>query len=92
MEPDAQVVKHVSGAYARVLSSGQRAYAMYFDGNGPVSVTLNLPYGGVNGEWVDTRSGAVVGSFHFRKGDEDLVVESPEFQDGIALRITRPGK
>ncbi len=92
MAPDASVVKHATGAYARVLADGQREYAMYFDGNGPISVTLALPGGGVNGQWVDPKTGAVVSEFHFRKREGDLVVQSPEFRDGIALRLTRPMK
>ncbi len=92
MRPDAGVVKHVTGAYAHALADGQRLYAMYFDGSGPISVTLALGFGGVNGQWINTKTGAVVSEFHFRKQEGDSVLQSPEFREGIALVITRPMK
>jgi hypothetical protein len=53
MAPDSLTVKHAAGGYARVLSNPGREYAMYFDGNGPLNVTLQLPAGQYVGEWVE---------------------------------------
>lgn len=88
LAPDSHTVKH-AGACPRVLSSPGRDYGMYFDGTGPIGVTLELPAGQYAGEWIDVETGKAVRTENFRHGGGERVVQSPEFRDGIALRLHR---
>lgn len=87
MKPDASVVAHAEGVYARVLASPGREYAVYFDGDGPTAVSLNLPPGTYSAAWVDTKTGAVLRNESFRQFSGEKALRSPAFRDGIALRI-----
>jgi hypothetical protein len=89
LTPDRSTVKHAAGAYARVLSAPGGTYAMYFDGSGPIAVTLALPAGAYSGDWIDTRTGSVERAEKFRHRGGSLTLQTPEFQDGIALRLNR---
>jgi hypothetical protein len=86
--PDSQVVKHAGGAYPRALSN-HKVYAIYLDGNGPAEVTLNLPPGEYSGEWLDTKTGnrETIPNFSHTSGEK--TIQSPDFQNGIALRLER---
>ena len=92
LAPDTRTVKHSVGAYARVLSAPGREYGMYFDGSGPIAVTLELPAGEYSGEWVDTKTGNVERLESFRHAGGQRVVQTPEFRNGIALRLERTAK
>jgi hypothetical protein len=92
LAPDTTAVKHAFGAYAYVLSAPGRQYAMYFDGSGPMAVTLDLPAGAYAGEWVDTQTGRVERAERFHHRGGSLTLQTPAFQDGIALRLNRTGK
>jgi hypothetical protein len=89
LAPDTRTVKHAVGAYARVLSAPGREYGMYFDGSGPIAVTLELPAGEYSGEWVNTKTGEVERLGSFRHAGGQRVLQTPEFRNGIALRIAR---
>jgi hypothetical protein len=88
LHPEARAVRHSTGTVARVLSNAGREYAMYFDGDGPTEVTLDLPEGRYSGEWVNVRTGRVERAEEIR-GGLGVVVESPKFVNGIALRVKR---
>lgn len=92
MQPDTNTVKHVGGAYARVLSSASGVYAFYLDGRGPVDLTLGLPAGAYSGEWTNPESGEIKGITSFQHAGGELVVHSPEFERGMALRLNRATK
>jgi len=85
--PDSHTVKHVTGAYARVLSVPARVYAIYFDGNGPLEATLDLPADEYRGEWVNTATGSVEKTDDIRGNGAEITLISPHFQNGIALRL-----
>ncbi|HXM45933.1 MAG TPA: hypothetical protein VN924_32160 [Bryobacteraceae bacterium] len=89
MAPDTRTVKHAAGVYARVLSSAGHEYGMYLDGAGATDLALALPAGTYSGKWIDVESGAVARPEHFSHAGGDKVVHTPEFRDGIALRLTR---
>ena len=101
LHPDAQTVKHASGTIARVLSNPGQEYAMYFDGDGPTKVTLDLPAGHYSGAWLNVRTGTIERSEDFHSTGEIVVLESPAFANGtvvlpspafvngIALRLKR---
>jgi len=89
LHPDAQAVKHASGTIARVLSNPGHEYGMYFDGDGPAKVTLRLPVGHYSGAWVNVRTGSIEGPEDFQAADKETVLQSPEFKNGIALRLKK---
>jgi hypothetical protein len=92
LRPDGQTVKHATGTIPRVLSNPGHEYAMYFDGDGPTKVTLNLPAGDYSGAWVNIKSGGVERVFDVKVSQGAEVLESPDFKNGIALRLTRASK
>jgi len=85
--PDFHAVKHATGAYARVLSAPGRVYAIYFDGNGPVDATLDLPAGEYRAEWINTVTGDVEKTEGIHGNGAGIALISPEFKNGIALRL-----
>ncbi len=91
LHPDTHAVKHAGGAYARVLSKPGSEYAMYFDGNGPIDVTLELPPGEYSGAWVNTKTGSEQPE-HFRHAGADRALRTPDFRNGFALRLKRAGR
>jgi len=76
MKPDQRTVKHAGETYARVLSDPGREYAIYFDGNGPAQVMLELPAGEYSGEWINTKTGDTEGleRFRHRGGEKNIAV------------------
>ena len=89
LTPDRHTVKRAAGTYARVLSNPGRQYAIYFDGNGPAEVVLDLPAGEYSGEWINTKTGETEGLERFRHRDGEKTLQMPAFQNGIALRVER---
>jgi hypothetical protein len=89
MSPDARTVKHVDGAYARVLSKPGSDYAGYIDGNGPTRLTIALPAGTYSGAWLNTATGQSqqIAAFIHKGGDKNLA--TPPFDNGIALHLKR---
>jgi hypothetical protein len=87
--PDTRTVKQAAGVFARVLSSPGQEYGMYFDGSGPTGVTLELPAGEYSGEWLNIETGEIARPESFHHGGGEKVVRTPEFRDGIALRLKR---
>jgi len=89
MAPDTHTVKHVAGAYARVLSSPRGVYAVYIDGDGPTGLAIELPAGTYSGEWMNPATGQLQSLESFSHPGGNKVVRAPNFQNGIALRLTR---
>jgi hypothetical protein len=85
---DTRIVAHAGGTYPRALSNG-RVYAIYLDGNGPVQLALNLPAGHYSGAWLNIVSGTHQDIPAFDQASGTKVLQSPSFEDGIALRLER---
>ncbi len=89
LHPDVQTVKHAGGTIARVLSNPGQEYGMYFDGDGPAKVTLDLPVGHYSGAWVNVRTGSIERPEDFPVTGQEIILKSPEFRNGIALRLKK---
>jgi hypothetical protein len=89
LRPDAHTVKRASGVTARVLSNPGQEYGIYLDGSGPSAVTLDLSAGEYSGAWVNVKTGSVEKPEQFRHVGGEKVLQAPDFQDGIALRLKR---
>jgi hypothetical protein len=87
--PHPGVVKHASGAFARVLAAPGGQYAMYFDGDGPSTVVLDLPAADYEGAWIDIETGRATPQERFHHTGGEKVVTTPAFRNGIALRLNR---
>jgi hypothetical protein len=92
MKPDSNLVQRAGETYPHAMSSAAGRYAIYFDGNGPVEAVLALPAGTYSGEWINTMTGEVAGMERKVHRGGDFVLRSPEFKNGIALKLTRVAK
>ncbi len=89
MAPDAVVVNHAEGVFARAMSSPRGVYAVYLDGNGPSHLMLRLPSGNYNGEWLNTVTGEATAVMNLKCAGVHCSLDSPAFENGIALRLMR---
>lgn len=89
LHPDFETVRHATGTIARVLSDPGREYGIYLDGDGPAEVTLHLPAGRYSVSWVNVETGATEKPGPIRSTGSDVVLKSPPFANGIALRLKR---
>lgn len=88
MSPDMQTVKHAGGVVTHVLSNAQGESAVYIDGKGVTEMNMRLPPGEYTLTWVDTETGAS-STQRFRHPGGDKVIQTPEFRNGLALRMVR---
>ncbi len=90
MRPDnAVIVTGVpQGTTARALVQPGQAYAIYINGNGVRELSIRLPAGSYNVQWVNTKTGNVekLESFEHDGGSRNLT--APGYSDDIALRVT----
>jgi hypothetical protein len=89
LRPDTRTLKHAAGATARVLSNAGKEYAIYLDGDGPTDLTLELPPADYSSEWVNIVTGKIEQWEKFAHKGGDKVLQSPAFQNGIALRLKK---
>jgi hypothetical protein len=61
---------------------------MYLDGDGPSEIAMELPAGTYMGEWLDPRTGSATPVTVFRHAGGARSLKTPEFRNGIALRLT----
>jgi hypothetical protein len=108
MRPEQSVIKSVSeGLSARVLAEPGLAYAVYLHVPIPerakkieehlrerveADLVLDLPAGQYRAQWVDTKTGAVLGKDSFKHSGGEKSLRSPVFADDVALRIVAPAK
>jgi hypothetical protein len=89
MAPDTHTVLHAAGVDVHMLSSNDGVYAAYLDGDGPSSLTLDLPPGTYRGEWLNTKTGAIMPIPAFICGKGNRLLDTPAFTNGLALRLQR---
>ncbi len=76
-------------ATARCLADPGKAYAIYIKGGTGATLTLKLPAGEYNAEWIDPHTGAVTRTLPSGAVRGTWEVASPEYREDIALRIRR---
>ena len=89
MTSDVQVVTHAEGVTVHALSSTHGIYAMYLDGKGPSRLVLRVPKGAYQVEWLETVSGKTGNVTKLQSDGTESTLETPVFENGIALRLTR---
>jgi hypothetical protein len=91
LRPDTTTVKR-AGVVTHVLSNPGLEYAIYLDGNDPTDLALTLPGGDYRAEWFNTKTGAVDKSENLHQVAGEIILKSPPFENGIALRVARTEK
>ena len=89
MKPDNSIIqatepKNVS---ARALIDPGRAYAIYIHGGKQVKLSLALPQGAYDTQWMNTKTGKVVRKERFQHAGGNRTLQSPPYADDVALRI-----
>lgn len=93
MGPDNSVIKGgiPNKATARALIEKGRAYAIYVNGGSQANLVLDLPKGRYKAEWINTRTGTIDGKLTLEHTGGDRMLNSPGYEDDIALRVLRTG-
>ncbi len=89
VSPHPHIIRHATAGSAKVLSSPGGHYLMYFDGEGPFTVTLALPVAGYAGEWIEIQTGKTTPLVPFHHTGGEKVLTTPGFAVGVALRLNR---
>ncbi len=77
-----------AGGAATAIGVPGSVYALYLRGGTQTNLIINLPAGTWRGQWIDTRSGLVIGTvpeFTHSSGQRTLV--SPAYIEDVALRL-----
>ncbi len=91
LRPDHDVVTAAPGAHVHCLSARGHQYAIYLQGRSPVLLTLALPPGSYQAEWLNVLNGRILKTESALSKAGSITLQSPAFDDAIALRIVRAG-
>lgn len=100
MKPDNGVVSGVTviepldgnvakAAIVEALAERGKAYAIYICGGARVDLTIKIPAGEYQAQWINTRTGKVVKERSFSQVAASRTLRSPVYFEDIALRIVR---
>lgn len=100
MRPDNGVIKGdtiteplegnaAKAATVEVLAEHGKAYAIYICGGSRADLTIKIPAGEYQAQWIDTRTGKVVKVRSFSQAAASRTLRSPVYHEDIALRIVR---
>lgn len=91
LQPDPVFVCRAPGVVARVLSAPGESYALYLQGRAPTNLRVNLPVGAWTVEWISVEDGAGLKQeiVAVASAAVSTVLDSPDFEDAVALRIRR---
>jgi hypothetical protein len=89
LRPDDDLVKSSPGVVTRVLSHPGRAYAMYMEGRFPTELTLALPAGRWQIEWLNPTDGSITKREELTCPISVCRLASPIVQESAVLRIVR---
>jgi hypothetical protein len=89
MVPDSRLVARAEGVTPHALSSKTGVFAAYLDGKGPSRVTLHLPAGSYQGEWLNPLTGDTKIVTKLECPGTECTLEAPTFENGVALRLMR---
>jgi hypothetical protein len=78
-----------AGGAVHVLARPGKAYGVYVRGGGLATLELALPRGKYRVEWINTHTGAVEKPESIDHQGDTLTLQSPVYEEDIALRIRR---
>jgi len=76
-----------AGGAVQALAESGKAYAIYVRGGTQVTLSVMLASGKYRAEWINTHTGAVEKSEKLVAGADVVTLQSPTYQEDIALRI-----
>lgn len=90
MRPDNAVIAGgiPQGTTARALTQRGHAYAIYINGDGVSAISLDLPPGAYQAQWVNTKNGNIEKTETFEHTAQTRTLAAPPYHDDIALRVT----
>jgi hypothetical protein len=83
---DGNVVKTTT---VEALAERGKAYAIYICGGTQADLTIKIPTGEYQAQWINTRTGKVVKERSFLQAAVRRTLKSPMYSEDIALRIVR---
>ena len=83
---DGNVVKTTT---VEALAERGQAYAIYICGGTQADLTIKIPAGEYQAQWINTRTGKVVKQESFSQVAVSRTLKSPAYSEDIALRIVR---
>lgn len=89
LQPDPLLVQRAPGAVVRVLSQPGRAHALYIEGRGPTTLSLNLSRGRWVAEWISVTDGSVLKRETVASHGRGVALAGPDGSDGVAVRLLR---
>jgi hypothetical protein len=89
LAPDGALVRRAPGVVVQALSAPGRAYALYLHGRGPTTLTLSLPRGRWQVEWISVEDGAVRSTQSLTSTGAGAALATPPFERELAARIVR---
>lgn len=89
LQPDSLLVQRAPGVVVRTRSQPGKAHALYVQGRGPTTLTLNLTRGRWTTEWISVVDGKVLKRENVSSKGKPVELVSPDFTDGVAVRIVR---
>ena len=91
MKPDNSIIKGTlpKGVTVRALCERGRSYALYVKGNRLAKLSLQLPAGKYQAEWISTKTNAIEKVESFKQSERPHSLAVPAYTDDIALRIRR---
>jgi hypothetical protein len=88
MSPDAAIARSApKGVTVRALSERGKAYAVYLHGGTQTDLSIELPAGTYQVEWLDTKTGKVEKSEKVTGAGGAMTLRSPAYVEDTALRI-----
>jgi hypothetical protein len=89
LAPDATLVRRAPGVVTQVLAVPGRAYGLYLHGRGATTLTVTLPRGRWQVEWISVEDGAVLSTQEISVAAATTPLSTPQFKQDLAARITR---
>ncbi len=79
-------------ATVRVLADAGKAYAIYINGGIEAELTVELPEGKYQAEWVDPDNGKVMKVENLETDGGPRVLSLSGYEEDVAVRVTRREK
>ncbi len=89
LRPTPEIVTRSPGVVPLALGEPGKRYGVHLLGRGPTKLTMKLPSGRYQIEWVNPVDGSVAGAETITSGEGDVAISSPDFAAEMAVRITR---
>jgi hypothetical protein len=89
LRPDFLVIENAPGVITRVLAKEGEQYAIYVKNGNQCNLTLKLPRGVYETEWINTITGEIDKTDIISSQGKPITLLSPNYEEDIALKIIR---